>query len=260
MARIYHRKRDATSDEPVSEDNRLPVDVLEITRQVDDPQHKNDPGVILLAVRKATPANLSGADGDYEMLQTSAGRLWVSSTLGDAILGTDDVALTPTTGLITGALADMTAPDPVDEGDFGVLAMSLYRALKIMVTRSSDGAEYKAGTGFPVTLDTALVETTDIVSALNRVNTATLANVADSATSVTLQASNTARKGWACFNDSTEILYIKFGATASTTSFVAAVPASGLYEMPMPIYTGIIDGIWAANASGSARVTEYTQV
>ena len=36
-----------------------------------------DPGVQVLAVRKATPANLSGADGDYEPLQVSAGRLWV---------------------------------------------------------------------------------------------------------------------------------------------------------------------------------------
>lgn len=36
-----------------------------------------DVGVPALAVRKATPANTSGADGDYEFLQMSAGRLWV---------------------------------------------------------------------------------------------------------------------------------------------------------------------------------------
>lgn len=38
-----------------------------------------DPGFKLLAVRKATPANTSGTDGDYEFLQMSAGRLWGSS-------------------------------------------------------------------------------------------------------------------------------------------------------------------------------------
>lgn len=36
-----------------------------------------DVGVPAMAVRKATPANTSNADGDYEMLQMSAGRLWV---------------------------------------------------------------------------------------------------------------------------------------------------------------------------------------
>ncbi len=36
-----------------------------------------DVGVPAMAIRKATPANTSGTDGDYEMLQMSAGRLWV---------------------------------------------------------------------------------------------------------------------------------------------------------------------------------------
>ncbi len=36
-----------------------------------------DAGVPAMAVRKATPANTSGTDGDYEFLQMSAGRLWV---------------------------------------------------------------------------------------------------------------------------------------------------------------------------------------
>lgn len=40
-----------------------------------------DAGIAAMAVRKATPANTSGADGDYEMLQMSAGRLWSSTTL-----------------------------------------------------------------------------------------------------------------------------------------------------------------------------------
>lgn len=39
-----------------------------------------DTGVPAMAVRKATPANTSGTDGDYEMLQMSAGRLWVDAS------------------------------------------------------------------------------------------------------------------------------------------------------------------------------------
>lgn len=38
-----------------------------------------DAGVPALAVRKATPANTSGSDGDYEFLQMSAGKLWVQA-------------------------------------------------------------------------------------------------------------------------------------------------------------------------------------
>ena len=60
------------------------------------------------------------------------------------------------------------------------------------------------------------------------------------------------------YNDSTEILYLKYGATASTTSYTVQIPAGGYWEMPFPIYTGAIDGIWANNASGVARITELT--
>ena len=37
-----------------------------------------DTGIVHMAVRQATPANLSGTDGDYEPLQMNAGALWVS--------------------------------------------------------------------------------------------------------------------------------------------------------------------------------------
>src|SRR5262249_4507357 len=39
-----------------------------------------DVGVGLLAVRKASPANTSGTDGDYEFLQMSGGYLWVNAS------------------------------------------------------------------------------------------------------------------------------------------------------------------------------------
>jgi hypothetical protein len=44
-----------------------------------------DVGVPALAVRKASPANTSGTDGDYEFLQMSAGRLWASATIDAAL-------------------------------------------------------------------------------------------------------------------------------------------------------------------------------
>ncbi|HYF46423.1 MAG TPA: hypothetical protein VD926_09460 [Acidimicrobiales bacterium] len=85
-----------------------------------------------------------------------------------------------------------------------------------------------------------------------------MSSVDDSASSVTLSAANGIRQGWSCFNDSSEALYIKFGATASTTSFTVKVAAGAYYEMPEPIYCGVIDGIWAANSTGAARITELS--
>lgn len=86
--------------------------------------------------------------------------------------------------------------------------------------------------------------------------TATLSNVNGSASSVTLLAANTARLGATIVNDSTVTLYVKFGATASTTSYTVKLMADAYYEVPFGYY-GIIDGIWAS-ATGVARVTEIT--
>jgi len=87
--------------------------------------------------------------------------------------------------------------------------------------------------------------------------TSTLANVASSATNVTLRAANTARLGLLMYNDSTSSCYLKYGATASATSFTVFLGPGAYWEMPMPIYTGIVDGIWVS-ANGNMRVTELT--
>ncbi len=55
-----------------------------IGKSEDAVSNDSDVGVPALAVRKATPANTSDADGDYEFFQISAGRLWTSSVdVGD---------------------------------------------------------------------------------------------------------------------------------------------------------------------------------
>ncbi len=81
-------------------------------------------------------------------------------------------------------------------------------------------------------------------------------SVASSASNVTILALNAQRRGATICNDSTAVLYLKLGATASTTSFTVKMLADAYYEVPAQ-YTGIIDGIWAS-ANGSARVTEIT--
>lgn len=56
-----------------------------IGKAEDSASADGDVGVPALAVRKATPANTSGSDGDYEFLQMSAGRLWASATIDAAL-------------------------------------------------------------------------------------------------------------------------------------------------------------------------------
>jgi hypothetical protein len=87
--------------------------------------------------------------------------------------------------------------------------------------------------------------------------TSTLANVASSATNVTLRASSTGRLGLMLYNDSTSVCFVKFGATASATSYTLQMGPTAYYEMPQPLYTGIVDGIWSS-ANGNMRVTELT--
>lgn len=86
--------------------------------------------------------------------------------------------------------------------------------------------------------------------------TGTASNVASSATNVTILAANTLRLGATIWNDSTAVLYLKLGATASATSCTVKLIADAYYEVPFGYY-GIIDGIWSA-ANGAARVTELT--
>lgn len=86
--------------------------------------------------------------------------------------------------------------------------------------------------------------------------TSTLTNVADVATSTTLLSAAATRRKFIIFNDSSADCYVKYGTTASTTSFTWLLPASGHIEEEH--YNGRVDAIWASDASGSARITEIT--
>lgn len=157
-------------------------------------------------------------------LNTSA--LALDATL-TGVIKTDDNAFTPATDKIVmiGAQADDTSPDSVNEGDAGALRMSLARALHI----------------------------------ISVADTATLSSVNSSASSGQLLAANPNRIGVMIFNDDANALYVKYGTTATLTDMTVRISGTfGYWEMPFPIYTGRIDGIWAADGSGGARITELT--
>ena len=103
---------------------------------------------------------------------------------------------------------------------------------------------------------TELGTATNPVVVAQQTATATLTNVAASASSVTVLASNAARKGAIVYNDSSATCYLKFGSAATATSYTVALGGQAYYEAPFG-YTGILCGIWAV-ASGNARITEIT--
>lgn len=86
--------------------------------------------------------------------------------------------------------------------------------------------------------------------------TASVTSVASSATSVQLLAAVGSAHGRAVYNDSTAVLYLKYGATASASSYTVQVAAGAYYEFPQPVYCGEVDGIWAS-ANGNARLTSW---
>jgi len=86
-------------------------------------------------------------------------------------------------------------------------------------------------------------------------NTATTSNVAASATSVTVLAANAARRLAVFYNDSSSDCYVKFGTTASTSSFTIFLAALGSFSLNGEDYAGRIDAIWNS-ATGNMRVTE----
>jgi len=79
--------------------------------------------------------------------------------------------------------------------------------------------------------------------------------VTASASNVQLAAARLNRVGLTIHNDSDASLYICEGAVASATSYDQYIPPGGVWEADRPIYTGVINGIWAS-ATGAAQITD----
>lgn len=95
-------------------------------------------------------------------------------------------------------------------------------------------------------------------------STAVRSSVADTNSDTQLLASNTGRKMAVIVNDSDQDLYVGLGATAvSSSNYSYFLPKSSggqksQLELPLPVFTGEIRGIWAADSTGAARITELT--
>lgn len=199
----------------------------------------------------ALDATLTGGTQKTKLVDTGGTNVGSISAAG--ALKVDGSAVTqPVSGTVTANI-----------GTSGSLALDATLTGGTQRTKITDGtnnAAVKAASTAPVAADPAVVVaispntpslTTKVTS-----STATTSSVASSATNVTILALNTNRLGATVYNDSTKILYLKLGTTASTTDFTTQIDRDGYYEIPFG-YTGRIDGIWAS-ANGNARVTELT--
>lgn len=82
--------------------------------------------------------------------------------------------------------------------------------------------------------------------------------VTASTTAQELAPANNDRVQGQIFNESTAVLYIRWGTTASSALYTAQIQPRGFYELPrVNPYVGPIWGVWAA-ANGRAMVTEAT--
>ncbi len=86
-------------------------------------------------------------------------------------------------------------------------------------------------------------------------STSAVTSVNDTASSTTLLTSNTNRLEAIFYNESSSVLYLKLGTTASATSYTVQL-ANGDYFSTS--YKGQIDGIWSSDSTGAARITELT--
>lgn len=94
--------------------------------------------------------------------------------------------------------------------------------------------------------------------AIKNYSTSSVTSVVSAAVSTSILASNANRRMAIMVNDTDKSVYVKLGATASTTSFSYKLSPGQILELPIPIYTGAIDAIWETSPTGSMRVTEIT--
>lgn len=180
-----------------------------------------------------------------ERVNQSRGYVWNVGTLAwipqePAVGGTggtasaDGAAFTAgTTAGTPGMAVYEAAPTSVADGKVGLLGMTADRKLKVSGSFSSTPTAAPTGT---------------------------LSNVADNVSNVTVLAANAARFAFLLYNDSSSVVYVKLGATASATSFTKKMlPQEVWGTLDVGVnYTGKIDAIWATAPGGAMRVTEMT--
>jgi hypothetical protein len=169
------------------------------------------------------------------------------------------MALLSSSGNLQGAAAVANLNDGGASTNLLAAGGMLYNSSTFDRTRSIINAINSTGTGIQaVGLIAQLDDTSPTTITENQFGNARLS--ADRSLLVTNRATTPTQTSVAAItNDSSAVLYLKLGTTASTTSYTMTVAGSAAapfssYEVPFG-YVGAIDGIWAS-ATGNARITE----
>lgn len=85
---------------------------------------------------------------------------------------------------------------------------------------------------------------------------------ASSATAKTILAANGRRAGFSVWNGANKILSVLLDNTSSVPTVTATrrtvdIAAGAYWECPWN-YQGVVQGIWEANPTGNAEITEYS--
>ena len=177
-------------------------------------------GILAMAVRKATPANLSGLDGDFEYLQVSAGRLWASATI-DAALPAG-----------TNAIGKLAANSGVDIGDVDVTTVGTITpgTAPTSLGKAEDGAHTTGDVGVmglavrqdtPANLSNADGDYEPLQMSGGKLWTAPLGFFTSVSTDITRPADTTAYAAKDALSDSTS------APTAGGFTFTSAARKSG---------------------------------
>lgn len=199
---------------------------------------------------------------DQSALPVSQSGSWTVTANAGTNLNTSALALETTQSaqntLIGAVTESAPATDTASSGLNGRLQRIAQRITSLIALIPTSLGQKTMANSFAVVLasDQSSIPVSASIASISS-STASLSNVSASATNVTLLSSNSSRKGFKLYNDSNKTAYVKFGATASTTSFTFKMAADSYYEDVSPFYTGQIDALWDA-ASGTMRVSELT--
>ena len=247
-----------------------------------------DPAGLATEARQTTGnASLSSIDGKITICNTGAVTVSAALPAGTNNIGDVDVLTLPNVTLASQAnpftsaipISDNAGSITVDgtvaatqSGTWNITnvsgTISLPTGAATESTLSTLNGKVTACNTGAITISTALPAGTnnigdvDIASLPSVVaatySTSSVTSVVSAAVSTSILASNANRRMAILFNDCDKAVYVKLGATASTTSFSYKLSPAQTLELPIPLYTGAIDAIWDATPTGSMRVTEIS--
>ena len=152
-------------------------------------------------------------------------------------------------------------------GEFNTVPATVGSGQKTIIQTDDQGRLITTGTGTGGLTDVEIFDsnrepldyTIPAETVQDAATSAAVTSVNSLATNQTLLAATSTRLHASIYNSDANTLYIKYGATATTSDYSYAITTGSTWDMPYR-YVGIIDGIWAADGAGAAKITSLLNV